>query len=311
MNILSPREAINKSYRRVQIDHDSYERFLNALEILVENIHDDQLEVEQKSILTQFLHETFYQSFNISAVDNIDLAIRLDRTSTSNIGVMFEFKGLVKGRHEMPTVENLNTKAVQELVLYYLRQRKAGNTDIRHLIVTNTREFFLFDAREFERLFYKNTSLIRKFNDFEARSTPNTNTDFFYKEIAAPIIEQVQDNIRFTFFSLKDYRKAIRRREKTGKLTHLYRLLSPVHLFKRPFQNDSNSLNEHFYRELLYLIGLEEFKEGNKSVIRRRPVSSRNEASLIENTINILKTESARIPQSYGETYDDRLFSVA
>lgn len=310
MNPIAPLDYINKGYRRVQIDHESYKRFLDALEIFVGNIREDgQSEEQQKNILTRFLHDAFYKDYDISAVDNIDLAIRLDRSSSSNVAVMFEVKGI--GRPDMPTLGNMNTKAFRELLLYYFRQRRAGNTDIRHLVITNTREFFIFDAQEFERLFYKNTALAKQFDDFEAGRLAGTSTEFFYSEIAAPAIASAVDNLKFTYFSLNDYKLAIRKRERTGKLTHLYRLLSPVHLLKLPFQNDSNSLNENFYKELLHLIGLEEFKERNKTIIRRKELGKRNNASLLENTITILEAESPRLTSSYGQTYDERFFNAA
>lgn len=310
MNQLSPREALNKGYLRMQIDHEKYNRFLDAINILIDNIKGNtQREEEQKNIMTQFLLTAFYNNHNICAVDDIDVAIRMDCSSSSNIGVMIETKGI--GKPDMPTTDNLNTKAIHELILYYLRQRKAGNTDIRHLIVTNTKEFFIFDAKEFERLFYRNAKLIKQFNDFEAGNTPDTSTTFFYNEIAKPAVKQIHEEIKFTYFSLEDYANAIRRRETSGKLTLIYRLLSPVHLLKLPFQNDSNLLNEKFYKELLHLIGLGEYRDGNKFLIQRNKTEHRNRASLLENTINILTVDSIRLPRVYGQTYEERLINVA
>lgn len=60
---------------------------------------------------------------------------------------------------------------------------------------------------------------------------------------------------------------------------------------KLSFQNDSNSLNRGFYTELLHIIGIEERKENNKTVIVRKAVERRDEASLLENTINQLDAE--------------------
>lgn len=42
------------------------------------------------------------------------------------------------------------------------------------------------------------------------------------------------------------------------RLISLYKFFSLIHLLKEPFANDSNSLNKEFYRELLYILGLEE-----------------------------------------------------
>jgi adenine-specific DNA-methyltransferase len=47
----------------------------------------------------------------------------------------------------MVTTEKLNTKAFQELVLYYLRERITHkNLEVKHLVITNINEWFIFDA---------------------------------------------------------------------------------------------------------------------------------------------------------------------
>ena len=41
--------------------------------------------------------------------------------------------------------DNLNRKALQELLLYYLKERVSKkNNDIKYLIATNIHEFFIF-----------------------------------------------------------------------------------------------------------------------------------------------------------------------
>lgn len=50
-------------------------------------------------------------------------------------------------------------------------------------------------------------------------------------------------------------------------------------------------MNKKFYAELLHILGIEEKKENNKIVIVRKAVGQRNEASLLENTINQLDVE--------------------
>lgn len=95
----------------------------------------------------------------------------------------------------------------------------------------------------------------------------------------------------------------------------MYKVFSDVHLLKLPFQNDSNSLNKKFYAELLHILGIEEKKENNKIVIVRKAVGQRNEASLLENTINQLDAEDClrKVPNvvAYGSTQEERLFNVA
>jgi hypothetical protein len=64
-------------------------------------------------------------------------------------------------------------------------------------------------------------------------------------------------------------------RNNDNKLIPLFKILSPTHLLKLPFANDSNTLDKGFYTELLYLIGLEEVKEGSKKLRRDHWLSCR------------------------------------
>jgi type II restriction/modification system DNA methylase subunit YeeA len=205
-----------------------------------------------------------------------------------------------------------------ELLLYYLRERvDEKNTDLKYLAVTNIYEHFLFDAQEFERLFYADKQLIKEYRDFADDRKVSSNTDFFYKEIAPKYIEKVKDQIEFTYFDIRDYVKYLDTPNAVEgrKLIELYKLFSPTHLLKLSFQNDSNSLNKNFYNELLQIMGLEEVSEGGKKIIDRRKPKDRQEASLIENTITTLDTEDQldKIPNlhTYGATREERLFNVA
>jgi hypothetical protein len=61
---------------------------------------------------------------------------------------------------------------------------------------------------------------------------------------------------RHSFFNITDYERIIRSQDKEAdnKLISLYKLLSPAHLLKLRFANDSNSLNQNFYSKLLYIM---------------------------------------------------------
>ncbi|MND38239.1 Type IIS restriction enzyme Eco57I [compost metagenome] len=217
----------------------------------------------------------------------------------------------------MLRVENVNTKAFQELLLYYLRERVVHkNLEIRHLVVTNINEWYIFDANHFEKLFAQNKSLVNQFTDFEEKRLAGTNTEFFYKEIAEHAIQAVIENIEYTYFNFQDYSKPLRNNDKKDdtKLIALFKLLSPEHLLKLPFTNDSNSLDKRFYTELLHIIGLTETKEGSKKLIERKKAGERNAGSLLENTIKQLdsldKIPRLDKPSQYGDNHQDRLFNV-
>ena len=93
--------------------------------------------------------------------------------------------------------------------------------------------------------------------------------------------------------------------------------LNKAFLKVKPYrnQNDSNTLDQGFYSELLHIIGLTETKEGGKKLIQRQKPGSRNPGSLIENAISQLdsldKISRIEKPEQFGLTEEDRLFNVA
>ena len=264
-----------------------------------------------------FLKLTFYgQNYKVSPNGKIDCAIHLGNNIQDPVGVIFEVK-MPGNVSEMITREDLNRKALQELLLYYLRERHINkNIQLKQLIVTNIHEYFIFDAQEFERLFYSNKKLIKSFDEFNDGTLASDKTDFFYKEIAADFIAKVIDQINYTWFDIRKYKSFL----DTGndkRLIELFKFFSPEHLLKKRFQNDSNSLNTKFYSELLYIIGLEEVveKDSNKHVITRRKEGDRNQASILENAITILDSEdwldNVKELYSFGKDRSEQLFGVA
>ena len=315
MGQLKPNQILNKAYRQVAIETEDFNRFKKALHTLLSTISDGQREETQKEHLRNFLSDTFYKPYYMAPEEDIDLAVRLDKTSKSNIGLLIEVKSTTN-KNEMISVGNLNRKALQELLLYYLRERiSKKNSDIKYLIATNVYEYFIFDAQEFEQKFYQNKKLKKEFQDFEDGRKTSRKTDFFYSEIASSFIEEVADSLDYTYFDIRSYAKYLGENTASKKLIELYKVFSDVHLLKLPLQNDSNSLNKKFYAELLHILGIEEKKENNKIVIVRKAVGRRNEASLLENTINQLDAEDClrKVPNIaiYGSTQEERLFNVA
>ncbi len=154
-----------------------------------------------------FLKFTFYsQSYKISPHGDIDCAIHLGVNAAAPVGVIIEVKKPTN-TGEMVTKEDLNKKALQELLLYYLRERHTGkNIQLKRLVVTNLYEYFVFDAQEFERLFYSNKKLISRFEEFSDGTLTSDKTDFFYKEITADAIAKVLNQITYTWFDIRKYK---------------------------------------------------------------------------------------------------------
>jgi tRNA1(Val) A37 N6-methylase TrmN6 len=318
--LLEPRKALNKAFLKKRPERESIELFKNNLITLLDKINiiesrtKDETEEHLKSDLRDFLRDTFYKDKHaINTKDKKDLVIHNEKTTNSEVAVIIEAKR-PSNKSEMFSNSNINCKALQELILYYLRERiLLKNHSIRNLIITNVKEWYIFDEHVFEKLFAQNKSFVKLFENFEAGKK---STDVFYKEIANPYIETILNKLEYTYFDLTSYDKILRNDDKQddAKLIVLYKLLSPEHLLKLSFANDSNSLDKNFYNELLHLIGLTETKEGGKKLIERQKAGQRHAGSLLENVINQLDSldKLSRLPnvKQYGVTHEERLFTV-
>lgn len=315
---IKPRKALNKAFLKVKPNRTEIERFKTNLIQLLDRTNDTESEEFHKNLVIDFLKKTYYDPNHfINTKGRNDLVIHNGDKAKSSVGVILEAKKPTN-RSEMVTTEKLNTKAFQELVLYYLRERITHkNLEVKHLVITNIHEWFIFDATTFDRLFAQNKNLVKQFNDFEGGRLADTKTDFFYKQIAEPFIAEIKHEIDFTHFNLEDYQKPLRNDDKAddNKLIALFKLLSAEHLLKLPFINDSNSLDKRFYSELLHIIGLTETKEGSKKLIGRNKEGERNTGTILEDAIiqldSLEKINRLYRPSQYGNTQQERLFNVA
>ena len=286
INELNPRKALNKAYLKVKPNRTEIEGFKTNLIQLIDQTNDTESEEFHKNLVSDFLKKTYYDpSHFINTKGRNDLVIHNGDKAQSSVGVIIEAKKPTN-KTEMVTTEKLNTKAFQELLLYYLRERiSQKNLEIKYLIATNINEWFVFDANVFEKNFVENKNLVKQFEDFEGGRLAGKTTDFFYKKIAEPFIAKLANTVSFTHFKLSDYDRPLRNDnpEDDNELIVLFKLLSPEHLLKLPFVNDSNSLDKKFYSELLHIIGLTETKEGGKKIIQRNEKGKRNTGSLLEN----------------------------
>ena len=317
-NKLSPRLALNKAFLKVKPNRNEIELFKGNLITLLDRTNDRESEEFHKNLVSDFLKDTYYkQNHFINTKGRNDLVIHNGTNAASSVGVIIEAKKPTN-KAEMVTPQKLNAKAFHELILYYLRERITHkNLEVKHLIITNINEWYIFDVVLFETLFAKNKKLVQQFQDFEAWRLAGTNTDFFYKEIAQPFVAALEGDIVFTYFNIQDYQKPLRNddRKDDNMLIALFKLLSPEHLLKLPFTNDSNSLDKRFYSELLHIIGLTETKEGGKKIIERHKPEARNSGSLLEDAIiqldSLDKLSRLERPGQFGANTQERLFNVA
>lgn len=315
---LKPRKALNKAFLKVKPNRTEIEDFKVNLIQLLDRTNETESEEFHKNLVSDFLKKTYYDPDHfINTKGRNDLVIHTGDKAKSPVGVIVEAKKPTN-KSEMVSTEKLNAKAFHELVLYYLRERiTQKNLEIKHLIITNINEWFIFDANTFDRLFAQNKKLVKLFNDFEAGRLAEIRTDFFYSQIAEPFLAEIKTEIEYTYFDIRNYQKPLRNdnKEDDRKLIALFKLLSPEHLLKLPFANDSNSLDKRFYTELLHIIGLSETKQGSKKLIERNKAGERHTGSMLENAIiqldSLDKISRLERPGQFGNTQQEKLFNVA
>ena len=281
---IEPKDAVGKNILLKQYEpaKNEYDNFLQALKELNSNIDEDGREGYNEGCILKFLSKAFYDSsVHKDKKGDIDLVI----TTESKVRVILEAKKV--DSTEFPKVDgNINVKALQETVYYYLQESIGkGNKSVSRIVITNGIEWFVFDSKDFERLFGK--PLKKDFEDFTAGRLSIKNRDEFYLEFAKPAIEKVKDQLDYVYFNIQEQAKQI-------DLITVFKILSPYYLLKAPCATDSNVLNDKFYKELLHIIGLyendkdENGKPKTKKTIERLPADKRESGSLLENAITQL-----------------------
>lgn len=282
---LSVQDALKHVHlKTVTLKNEENARFIKALQANI--VPRDQItnfsEKVHEAHVRDFLLDAFYRGEHyIGKKDenNTDLCIFSENSENSAAQVLIECKNPRRDNHEMVTDEHLNRKALHEVITYYLDELSRGNYEVKYLIVTNGYDWFVFEALMIRELIATN-ELLNKYKAVKAPSLWKSKADNFYREEVKPAVERVLDQLIYTGFSLD-------KSEHTVGIKSICKMLSPYFLLKQSY-NDKNALNERFYNELLYIIGLEEKKKNGRPVITRRPEGKREPASLLENTLHQL-----------------------
>ena len=288
--ILKPRQSILKAYLREPISETELTSFRTAMKTMLGRIDSSQHEEFNKNLVIDFFNQSLYKGnkYMVNTRDRADLAIY---SESGQPAVLFEFKG--PGRPDMVSKENLKEKALYELILYYIREEeKYHNTDIKHLIITNCWEYFIFDKKDFYQLFASNKQFVQRVLSSDNGSSKDGN-DFIYNKIIKPYVENIETKLQFTYLNLHDFTGKIEKSNIVENKDFLaaYKLLSPAHLLKLPFSSDHNTLNTGFYQELLYIMGVEEVVEDRVHKIKRLR-NDRQPYSLVEQVYSKLEDYS-------------------
>lgn len=287
--IITPKKAISTTFYKLPVLQSEIDKLSANLDTYLNSGKDNESEEYHKGLIKDFFAKTWYDpEYSVNTNGREDLVVYNGTGTESKPAVIIEAKS-PSNTSEMFSEKNPNCKALQECVYYFMQESlKYGNNEVKHVVITNYTDFYIFDAKDFGRFFLAKTNpIVNQFNKFEAKQLSDTKTSYFYENCAKPAIAKwiENENIAITHFSPKDFEG-----KKGEELVPLYKILSPEHLLNKPFANDSNSLDKNFYAELLHIIGLEEVKDGGKKLIQRKE-KNRNRASLLESAIYQLEDQ--------------------
>ena len=185
----SPKKNLNKAFLKQRPLRSEVDLFKQNLIILLGKVDEIEREENQKNHVRDFLRETFYKNTNeVNTKGSQDLVIHTGKDNKTSVGVIIEAKRPTN-RTDWFTAENPNSKALHELVLYYMRERiETNNIDIKYLIATNINEWYIFEASYFEKLFFRNKQFVKQYEEWRDGMKVTKDTNLFYNEIAKPYI---------------------------------------------------------------------------------------------------------------------------
>ncbi|GAA8752132.1 class I SAM-dependent DNA methyltransferase [Helicobacter pylori] len=254
-----PLKNFIKKHNPQEPKKETIENFEKEINSLLENAKRQDDEEFQKNEINFFLHKVY--DYDCNTYKKVDSVIYVDKKAW----VLIEVKAL-NNRNEFPkNRENPLSKAFCQMVFYFLKEIEKNNS-LKHAIICNTHEFFLFDCKDL--LFLKDDNRIKQLHK---NCASNEGTDSrikrFYSDLEEYLKKDFEGELRYTHFNLSsDDPKEL-----------IYQVLSHEVLLKQKKTLDANTLNKDFYEELLYILGLEEQNEKGKILIK--PSRTKNSLS--------------------------------
>ncbi|GAA9964773.1 hypothetical protein VN0930_00760 [Helicobacter pylori] len=247
-----PLKDFIKKYNPQEPKKETIENFEKEINSLLENAKGQDGEEFQKNEINSFLKNTY--GYHCNTNEKVDSAIYVD----GKAWVLIEVKAL-NNRNEFPkNRENPLSKAFCQMVFYFLEEIE-NNNSLKHAIICNAHEFFLFDCKDL--LFLKEDKRITKLHkNCALKEGTDPKTKRFYSDLEEYLKKDFEGELRYTHFNLNS--------DDPKELPLIYQVLSHEVLLKQKKTLDANTLNKDFYEELLYILGLEEQNEKGKILIK-------------------------------------------
>ncbi|GAA8439951.1 class I SAM-dependent DNA methyltransferase [Helicobacter pylori] len=249
-----PLKDFIKKHNPQEPKKETIENFEKEINSLLENTPRRNDEEFQKNEINKFLGKTY--GYDCNTNKKVDSAIYVGEKPW----VLIEVKALANKTEFPKDRENPLSKAFCQMVLYFLEEiEKEKNNSLKHTIICNAHEFFLFDCKDL--LFLKEDKRIKKFyKNWAKKEGTDPSTKRFYSDLEEYLKKDFKGELPYTHFNLSSY--------DPKELPLIYQVLSQEVLLKQRKTLDANTLNKDFYEELLYILGLEEQNDKGKILIK-------------------------------------------
>ncbi|GAA7337241.1 class I SAM-dependent DNA methyltransferase [Helicobacter pylori] len=247
-----PLKDFIKKYNPQEPKKETIENFEKEINSLLENAKRQDGEEFQKNEINSFLKNTY--DYHCNTYEKVDSAIYVD----GKAWVLIEVKAL-NNRNEFPKDrENPLSKAFCQMIFYFLEEIE-NNNSLKHAIICNAHEFFLFDCKDLFNLFQNDKRIKKLHKNCAKKEGTDPKTKRFYSDLEEYLKKDFKGELRYTHFNLSsDDPKEL-----------IYQVLSHEVLLKQKKTLDANTLNKDFYEELLYILGLEEQNDKGKILIKQ------------------------------------------
>ncbi|GAA7330085.1 class I SAM-dependent DNA methyltransferase [Helicobacter pylori] len=243
-----------KKYNPQEPKKETIENFEKEINSLLENAKRQDGEEFQKNEINSFLKNTY--DYHCNTYEKVDSAIYVD----GKAWVLIEVKAL-NNRNEFPKDrENPLSKAFCQMIFYFLKEIEKNNS-LKHAIICNAHEFFLFDCKDLLNLFQNDKKIKELHKNCAKKEGTDPKTKRFYSDLEEYLKKDFKGELRYTHFNLSS--------DDPKELPLIYQVLSHEVLLKQKKTLDANTLNKDFYEELLYILGLEEQNEKGKILIKQ------------------------------------------
>ena len=167
LNAQKPRNFINQLLSRKGVDAEKFNTFKLALAHYKKSLAD-QISTKQTepnivtNSLKPFLDGFGYQSepYSQKGQISIDLAVMQNLKPS----VIIEAK--MPNSADMIVAHDLNKRAFQQAIMYFMNERAKDNKALFHIIVTDFNNWFVFDAKDFDRHFWQNKMVKKVYDTF-------------------------------------------------------------------------------------------------------------------------------------------------